>query len=76
MANGPIPFVDSLIATLLQANVAIPVIFTTVASIVAIIKAIGGPDVSLLDIADAIEQQLDANDADGKAILADLRARV
>lgn len=76
MANGPIPYVDALVAVLVQANVAIPVIFATVGSIVAIVKAIGGPDVSLTDLADAIEKQIDANDTDGKAILADLRARL
>jgi hypothetical protein len=76
MANGPIPYVDALISVLVNANVAIPIIFATVGSIVAIVKAIGGPDVSLTDVADAIERQLADNDANGKAILAALRARL
>lgn len=75
MANGPIPYVDSLIASLLQANVAIPIVFTTVASVIAIVKAVGGPDVDLTELADKLKAQLDENDANGKAIIADLRAQ-
>lgn len=75
MANGPIPYVDAIIADLLKANVAIPVIFATVASIIAIVKAAGGSGPSLLDLADAIDAQIDENDANGKQIIADLRAQ-
>ena len=75
MANGPIPYVDAIIADLLQANVAIPVIFATVASIIGIVKAAGGSGPDLLTLADAIEAQIDTNDANGKQIIADLRAQ-
>lgn len=47
---------------LTQANLAIPVIFGTVAAISAIIKGITGSGPSLLEIADLIESQLDTND--------------
>lgn len=75
MANGPIPYVDVIIADLLQANIAIPIIFATIVSIVNIVKAAGGSGPDLNQLADLIDAQIDLNDTDGKAIIADLRAQ-
>lgn len=57
-----------------QANIAIPIIFSTVTAIVHIIKGATGSGPTLLEVADMMEKQIDANDAFGKAEIERLRA--
>lgn len=63
----------SLTGLLVQANVGVPIIFGAVAAVSAMIKGLTGAGPSLHQIADLIDGQLDANDADLRAEIARLK---
>lgn len=56
------------------ANIAVPIIFDAVVGIAAIIKAAKGTGPTLLELADLIQTQIDANDAFGQAEIDRLKA--
>ena len=62
------------IELLTQANLAIPVIFGTVAAISGIIKGVTGSGPTLVEIADLLAEQIDQNDTQIQSEIARLRA--
>lgn len=73
-------WLDAVIAGLAQANIALPLIFSTATTMVQIFRAAKGeppltPD-QLFALADQIEAQVASNDAYGKAEIARLRLMV
>lgn len=63
-----------IVATLTQANIAIPVILGTVTGIVQIVQALKGDTKPLAAILDDLEAALAANEARGRAELERLQA--
>jgi hypothetical protein len=63
-------------ALLSGANVAVPLIFGVVSSISMIIKGVTGSGPTLVELADKMEAQLGANDANIKAEIARLKGIV
>lgn len=63
-----------IVATLTQANIAIPVVLTTVTAIVEIVRALKGDTKPLAAILDDLEAALAANEARGRAELERLQA--
>lgn len=76
--TGPVPYIDAAVAVLMQANIAIPIIFATVGGIVKMINAARGssPEQDLDVLANLMEAQLDENAAKGKAEIARLKAEI
>lgn len=61
---------------MLTANIAIPLVFGAISSIAAIVKGATGNGPSVTELADLIEQQVNANDAAGKAEIARLKEQI
>lgn len=80
MANTPVPAsgtaqtISQIVGVLAQANVAIPVIITTITSVIQIVKALRGTAPPMADIIADIERQTSENRARGEAEIARLKA--
>lgn len=72
----PVQILDLLTKYLLQLNTSLPIVFGTIATIRNIFKGLGGEDVSLQECAAIIEANLDQNDADIKAEMDRLKAKL
>ena len=74
LPTGPWPWLDLIIKALLQANVGIPILFTTIIGIVNIFKGAFGSGPTVPEISTALKAQLAANDAAGRAEVERLEA--
>lgn len=72
--NPTLDALTQLTLILMQANVAVPVVFALIAGIGATFRAITGTGPSAIELADMIQQQLAANDQAGRAEIARLKA--
>ena len=68
--------IAEIIGGLAQANVAIPIITGTIISIIGIVKALNGPELSLSDLTAQIDAAVAANRARGDAEIARLKAKL
>lgn len=74
MNENYITLIKTATSILTQANVAAPVIFGVIATVIGAIKAIAGSGPSLAETADLITAQLGSNDAHIKAEIARLKS--
>lgn len=65
-----------IIQSMTQANIAVPIIFSAIAGISAIVKGFTGTGPTLTELADMIQAQIDQNDAFGKAEIDRLKAAI
>ena len=65
---------EEVVAVLAQANIAIPIIFTTIGAVVGIIKALKGNAPPFSELEAQIQQQTALNRARGEAEIARLKA--
>lgn len=74
MNENYVTLIKTATGILTQANVAVPVIFGVIGTVVGAIKAITGSGPGLAEVADLIEAQLGSNDTHIKAEIERLKS--
>lgn len=69
-------YIDDVVMILTKANVAIPVVTTTIIGVVKIIKALGGSAPPMTEIVEKIKVQARLNSERGEQIIAQLEAEI